>query len=215
MIMTLLIFNNGTPSSESPSTKRRQAIDSSLKQIDLSSPYKQFHQSELPYVDKGQAQAQKKPTIASPKQTLSYINTGKAADSLENRRRLRASHVMTTPAITAMPHELVLKAKQQMSDNDISHLIVINKDQQPLGLINAKDLLTIESPETSFIHSVVDLKVLAVSEDTLVRDIALIFMKYKASALSVVNNEHKVIGIISRSDLLSLLVSGPNQTLKA
>ena len=213
--MTLLIFNNGTPSAEMPNRKRNPVIDYSLKQIDLSSPYKQFQQTELPYVEKEAPQPKKKAAIAYPNQTLSYINTGKAADSLENRRRLRASHVKTTPVITAMPHELVTRAKLLMHDNDISHLVIFNNEHHPLGLINAKDLLAIDSPETSFIHSIVDLKVLAVSEDTLVRDIALIFMKYKSSALSVVNSQHKVVGIISRSDLLSLLVSGPNQTLKA
>lgn len=56
---------------------------------------------------------------------------------------------------------------------------------------------------------------MAVPEDTLVRDIALIFMKHKASAFSVVNADHRVVGIITRTDLLSLLVSGPNQEVTA
>ena len=75
--------------------------------------------------------------------------------------------------------------------------------------------MPLDSPETSFIQSILDFNALAVSEDTLVRDIALIFMKHKASALSVVNADHQVVGIITRTDLLSLLVSGPNQEITA
>jgi len=173
------------------------------------------NQDEISIASKEQIALRQKPAVAYPKQTLSYINTGKVADSLENRRRLLASHVMSSPVITAMPHQLVIKAKQLMQENDISHIVIINNEQQPLGLLTLKQLLAVDSPETSFIQSIVDFNLLAVSEDTLVRDIALIFMKHRASALSVVNQSHQVTGIITRSDLLSLLVSSPNQKFKA
>ena len=213
--MTLLMFNNGTEAAQSDKQERTQARDTSIKQLDFSVRSKPALRHTLADLSQATPTAKKKATIASPNQTLSYINTGKVADSLDNRRRLRASHVMTTPVITAMAHELVSHAKTLMHENDISHIVIINTEQKPLGLINAIELLGVESPQSSFIHSIVDLKVLAVSDDTLVRDIALIFMKYKTSAISVVDQQHTVIGIITRSDLLSLLVSGPNQRIKA
>jgi predicted transcriptional regulator len=110
--------------------------------------------------------------MAAPGQTLSYINTGKSASTLENRRRLSAAHVMSSAVITAVSHDLVSHVQQLMRDNDISHIVIIDNENHPLGMISANDLLKVESPQSSFIQSLLGAKVLAVSEDTLVRDIA-------------------------------------------
>jgi len=213
--MTLLIFNNGTRADPPSDSKQHKAKEHSLKELDLSLASSLPVQPKSDTKKRGQTAFGQTPLIASPKQTLSYISTQKEADSLENRRRLSAAHIMSFPIITAMPHQLVLKAKLLMMESDISHIIIVNKEQQPLGLLTTKEILAIDSPETSFIQSILDSNSMAVSEDTLVRDIALIFMKHKASAFSVVNADHKVVGIITRTDLLSLLVSGPYQEFTA
>ncbi|MFT5707881.1 MAG: CBS domain-containing protein [Oceanospirillaceae bacterium] len=214
--MALLIFNNGTASSAALNNTKSSyfSANSSLKQIDFanSSESKDLYSNDKP---QQQSINQKNPVVASPSQKLSYINTGKTTDSLENRRRLKASHVMTSPVLTAMPHDLVDSAKLLMQENKVSHLVVVDANNTPLGLIKSKDLLAVSSPESVFIQSILNTSLLAVLEDTLVRDIALTFMEYKATAISVVNNNHQLTGIISRSDLLSLLVSSPNQKVKA
>ncbi|MCJ8338013.1 MAG: CBS domain-containing protein [Pseudomonadales bacterium] len=217
--MALLIFNNGTLT---PGVSRRQqtnpgVVNHSLKQLDLSLPLANDYQPQ--YQSQGRQQTagpqKKAATLAAPGQTLSYINTSKTANTLENRRRLSAAHVMSSPVITAVAHDLVSHAQQLMQENDISHIVIIDSENHPLGMISANELLKIESPQSSFIQSMLGAKVLAVSEDTLVRDVAITMMKYKVSAFSVVNARHQVTGIISRSDLLSLLVRGPNQRTTA
>jgi len=213
--MTLLIFNNGTRADPLSGAEQLKPKEHSLKKLYLSLAPSSLLQPESYTQEREQAAFRKKPAVASPKQTLSYTSTQKVVDSLENRRRLSASHIMSFPVITAMPHQLVLQAKLLMTESDISHIIIVNKEQQPLGLLTIKEILAVESPETSFIQSILDFNALAVSEDTLVRDIALIFMKHKASAFAVVNAVHQVVGIITRTDLLSLLVSGPNQETTA
>lgn len=214
--MALLIFNNGTAASPATNNSTKSSVlasRGSIKELDFSSSLPQKHNSpehqEPPKRNPTQA------TVASPNQKLSYINTSKNADSLENRRRLKASHIMTSPVISAMPHDLVSKCQLLMRDNGVSHIVIINRENNPLAIVDETDLLTVNSPESVFIQSILTPKALAVSEDTLVRDVALTFMKYKASSLAVVNSDHQLCGIISRSDLIGLLVSGPNQQLKA
>jgi CBS domain-containing protein len=152
---------------------------------------------------------------ASPNQTQSYINTGNVVDSLENRRRLMATHVMSSPVHTAMPHQLVAHAKKTLLDNNVSHIVIVNAQGNPLGMISAKDISKVASPESSFIQKIFDAKAMAVTEDTLVREIALSFIRHKIKVLTVVNDSHQVTGIVSQSDLLSLLVNGPNQVVTA
>ncbi|MEH6443573.1 MAG: CBS domain-containing protein [Oceanospirillaceae bacterium] len=214
--MALLIFNNGTAASAASNNTKSSYLtaNSSLKQMDFSNP----SENKKPYVNDKLPQQninQKNPIIASPGQKSSYINTGKSTDSLENRRRLKASHVMSSPVLTATPHDLVDNAKLLMQENKVSHLVIVTANNTPLGLINSEDLLKVSSPESVFIQTILNPSLLAVSEDTLVRDIALTFMEYKATAIAVVNSNHQLTGIISRSDLLSLLVSSPNQQIKA
>jgi CBS domain-containing protein len=127
--MTLLIFNNGThadPPSDAEQIKPKQHA---LKKLDLSLPSSSLKHSEPFTKEREQSAFRQTPVIASPIQTLSYTSTQKVADSLENRRRLSAAHIMSFPVITAMPHQLVLKAKLLMAESDISHIIIVNKEQ--------------------------------------------------------------------------------------
>ena len=101
-----------------------------------------------------------------------------------------------------------------MQDNDISHIVVVDAQKKPLGLITSTEVMHVEYPESSFIQNILDPSVLAVSSETLVRDIALTFMKYKPTAIAVVNEQQQLIGIVCRSDLMSLLVSSPTQQIR-
>ena len=121
---------------------------------------------------------------------------------------------MSTPAVTVKPQGLVEQAQQLMQDNDISHIVVVNPQNNPLGLITSTEIMQVEYPKSCFIQNILDPSVLAVSSETLVRDIALTFMKYKPTAIAVVDEQQQIIGIICRSDLMSLLVSSPTQQIK-
>lgn len=144
-----------------------------------------------------------------------YEETGKKSDSLQDRRRLSAIHVMSSPVVTANQYDTIADSWLKMQQEEIDHLIVINSQGHPLGAVTGGELLKYGQDSNSFIENLLDRALIAVSTDTLVREIALIFMEQKVSCVPVVNQDHQVIGIVCRSDLLSLLVSGPNLEQKA
>jgi len=139
-----------------------------------------------------------------------YEETGRKSDSLQDRRRLMALHVMSSPPITVGQFETVKKAWETLQSEEIDHLIVVNSRGFPLGIVTGGDLLRYGSHSESFIENLLHPPLVAVSPETLVREIALIFMEQKVSSVPVVNKAHQVVGIVCRSDLLRLLVSGPN-----
>ncbi|MBT3147344.1 CBS domain-containing protein [Neptunomonas phycophila] len=139
-----------------------------------------------------------------------YQETSRKSDSLQDRRRLNAIHVMSAPVITTSQFDTVKNALQKMHTEDIDHLVVVNNSGHPLGVVTDGELLRHGAESNSFIENLLTNSLVAVSPDTLVRDIALIFMEQKVSCVPVINSEHQVAGIICRSDLLRLLVSGPN-----
>ena len=113
--MTLLFFNNGTHADSPSGAEQIKPTQHTLKEV---RPVLTFIflliQPESYTKEREQSALRQKPVVASPIQTLSYTSTQKVADSLENRRRLSAAHIMSFPVITAMPHQLVLKAKLLM-----------------------------------------------------------------------------------------------------
>lgn len=154
------------------------------------------------------------PSVAQTRSTVTssrlYEETGRKSDSLQDRRRLMALHVMSSPPITVGQFETVKKAWETLQSEEIDHLIVVNSRGFPLGIITGGDLLRYGSHSESFIENLLHPPLVAVSPETLVREIALIFMEQKVSSVPVVNKAHQVVGIVCRSDLLRLLVSGPN-----
>lgn len=139
-----------------------------------------------------------------------YEETGRKSDSLQDRRRLSAIHVMSSPVVTANQYDTIADSWLKMQQEEIDHLIVVNSQGNPMGAITGGELLKYGQDSKSFIENLLNKPLIAVSTDTLVRDIALIFMEQKVSCVPVVNDDHQVVGIVCRSDLLSLLVSGPN-----
>lgn len=102
-----------------------------------------------------------------------------------------------------------------MQKAEIDHLVVVNSQGHPMGIITGGDLLRYGQNSTSFVENLLNNSLIAVSPETLVREIALIFMEHKVSSVPVVNANHQVVGIVCRSDLLRLLVSGPNLEQRA
>ncbi|MGB1239674.1 MAG: HPP family protein [Pseudomonadales bacterium] len=203
--MALMIFDKGVPSP----AKLRETPHSSIVPLQLNAVRTSARQSR-----NTQAIYTKPHPSATSNQTQSY-QVQESADSLDNRRRLNAAHIMSSPVQTVTVHDLVTHAKDLMTEKDISHLIVVDPQQRPLTILNYASLLKIDKPEHKFVQHLLTEHTLAVSADTLVRDIALSFVKYKATAIAVVDKQPSVVGIIARSDLLNLLVSGPNQQLWA
>lgn len=139
-----------------------------------------------------------------------YEETGRKSDTLEDRRRLIALHVMSAPVVTVGQFDTIKFAWNLMQKENINHLVIVNSSDHPLGVLTGENLLRSGSDSSSFVDNLLNRALIAVSPDTLVREIALIFMEQKVSCVPVVDEGHSVVGIVCRSDLLRLLVSGPN-----
>ena len=156
--------------------------------------------------------ATEKPTFQGMFKNMNVIKKpSPQKDTLHNRRQLAAREIMISPVITAVSHDLVLQVTQSLLAANVSHVVAIDAEQHPIGIINISTLLATQFPDTRFIRQFCGSSVLAVQEHTLVRDIAAIFINYKATAICVVNQQHQLSGIICRVDLRNLLVGAPNK----
>ncbi len=139
--------------------------------------------------------------------TQAYQST---ASSVSDRRRLAVSHIMSSPVHSVSADTMVSVAWERMTELQIRHLVVTSDDGRPLGLLSEKDLFRLEQQKGIRVSEVYSRQLIAASPDTLVRQVANSFIENSINSMPVVDDTDKVIGIVCRTDLLRLLVSGPN-----
>jgi CBS domain-containing protein len=145
-----------------------------------------------------------------------------------------AKDIMTKDVITVGPNEKVEKAAKILLENKISGIPVVDEDNHVLGVITEKDLMIkaselkvpfyltlfdsiifLENPirfnndikkyTASDVKEAMTDKVYTVEEDTPVTEVVAIMQKRRVNRVPVLRHG-KLIGIISRNDILKAMV---------
>jgi CBS domain-containing protein len=133
--------------------------------------------------------------------------------------RTRVRDIMTSPAITIAPDTPVPTAMTLMRDHNIRHLPVVEHGRL-VGIISRGDLreasisaaVNADIYELNFmlhkltVARLMSRKVLTVTPDALVVHAAEMMTENKIACLPAVDPSGAVIGIITESDLLKMLV---------
>jgi len=117
---------------------------------------------------------------------------------------------MSSPVHSVTAESLISDAWEKMKQLEIRHLVVSSHDGRPLGLLSEKDLFSLKPEKGATVSEIYSRQLIAASPDTLVRQVANSFIENNINSMPVVDEEDKVVGIVCRTDLLRLLVSGPN-----
>ncbi|MGI5912294.1 MAG: CBS domain-containing protein [Syntrophomonadaceae bacterium] len=145
-----------------------------------------------------------------------------------------AREIMTKEVITAKPDDNIDEVARILLENKISGIPVINAEKQVIGIISEKDLMIkaselkipfyitlfdsiifMENPirfkedikrfTASQVKDVMNKKVIVVEEDTPVSQIVQIMQNKRINRVPVTRHG-KLVGIISRNDILKTLV---------
>lgn len=144
-----------------------------------------------------------------------YLDTERKSDTLQERRKLQAMHIMSSPVISIPPQGTIFRALALMDQAAVDHIVIVDEEFKPLSLLHRKHLEEAKINGLIVISHVMIEEFSAVTGDTLVRDIAKFFITHKLSAMPVVDQDNKhLLGIICRPDLMRLLISGPNVELE-
>ena len=146
-----------------------------------------------------------------------------------------AKDIMTTPVITVTPETDIKTLATLLTKNYISGAPVVDKKETLLGIVTESDLLLTEKPihiPTFFIlldtlvylenpfkmdkelkeltaRTVADIytqNCLTATPDTPVDKVASMMVAEKRYLLPVIDQDKQVIGIISRTDMMSLII---------
>jgi CBS domain-containing protein len=133
---------------------------------------------------------------------------------------MRASQVMTTPAVTVWPETPIKEAARILTEKRISALPVVDSNGDVLGIVSEADLIALETqpdPRSqltpippraerlpSTVGEVMTKDVLSISEETDIGVAAQQMLEAGVKRLPVLRGR-QVVGILSRRDLLKVL----------
>lgn len=136
-----------------------------------------------------------------------YEETSKAGKPKTARPVLRAQQIMTFPVQTITTTASLRQAWLQLEEHNIAHLVVLDDNERPVGLISRADILEHGTDSTVTIAVVYQKQMVAATLETELSQIASTFVNYPISAIPVISEKDELLGIISRTDLVRLLIN--------
>lgn len=127
---------------------------------------------------------------------------------------------MSTDVITITTETTLPEAHQIMTNEEIRRLPVVDKDGHLVGIVTIGDIRSAEpSPATSLsiwemnylltnlkIEKIMTRNPKTIRADATIGEAARMMLEYRVSGLPVVDADHRVVGIITESDIFSMVV---------
>ena len=119
-----------------------------------------------------------------------------------------AGSLMTTEYVSLRPgmtvEEAILRIRRQGVDKETIYTCYVTKDRKLLGLVTVKDLLLADDDETK-IEEIMLTNLISVTTHTDQEEVAHMFGKYDFLALPVVDNENRMVGIVTFDDAMDVM----------
>ena len=119
-----------------------------------------------------------------------------------------AGSLMTTEYVSLRPgmtvEEAILRIRRQGVDKETIYTCYVTKDRKLLGLVTVKDLLLADDDETK-IEEIMITNLISVTTHTDQEEVAHMFGKYDFLALPVVDNENRMVGIVTFDDAMDVM----------
>ena len=119
-----------------------------------------------------------------------------------------AGALMTTEYVSLRPHmtveESILRIRRQGVDKETIYTCYVTKDRKLLGIVTVKDLLLAEDDEMRIEDMMLE-NFISVTTHTDQEEVARMFSKYNFLALPVVDNENRMVGIVTFDDAMDVM----------
>ena len=132
----------------------------------------------------------------------------------------RASEVMTKGLVTLSPEDTLGQAWNLVSRRRFRHIPIVNKEKVPVGIISDRDVLNegslivqgvmLEERDALLkrkVSSIMKKRLLSASPDTSIREIAKVMFDERVGSMLIVDEKRKLLGIVTRSDILRVLTN--------
>lgn len=132
----------------------------------------------------------------------------------EGRQLLYASEIMSSPVLTLSPSLSVAEGWRSFQKGGVRHMPVLSQEGQIIGIVSERDLLKklniqgsqLQGGNDATIADIMTRQVITADKETDIRRIARAMFESHIGTMPIVDNEKRLIGIITRSDILFALI---------
>ena len=124
------------------------------------------------------------------------------------RKEPTVRELMRREVVTAKPNEKVEEAARKLIVKGIDHLPVIAEDGRLVGIVTSWDLARAIAERRRILSEIMTRRVVTAREDETIDAVAWRMAQHNISGMPVVDEEKKVIGIITTDDISKKLVEG-------
>lgn len=117
---------------------------------------------------------------------------------------MNAKEIMTRDIITVSPSMKIKDLAMTLIKNQISGAPVAGKDGKILGVVSEADIIGKKGKD---VRAIMSKKVISVSEDATVEEVAQLMTTHAIKRLPVMNGA-AIVGIVSRADIVSAIAQG-------
>ncbi|NVK42632.1 MAG: CBS domain-containing protein [Oceanospirillaceae bacterium] len=121
---------------------------------------------------------------------------------------LPATLYMSAPVQWITRNASIADARDRMRNLRIEHLVVMSPQERPLGIVSYSQLERSGQHPMVSVASIYSRHLIAASPDTEASQLAATFVEYEVGAIPIVDSRDRLVGIVTRTDLLRLLISG-------
>ena len=119
-----------------------------------------------------------------------------------------AGSIMTTEYVTLRPNmtvgESILRIRRTGVDKETIYTCYVTDNRTLLGLVTVKDLLLAEDDDTP-IREIMQTHIISATTHTDQEEVARMFAKYNFLAIPVVDNENRLVGIVTFDDAMDVM----------
>ncbi len=134
---------------------------------------------------------------------------------------VHAHQIMNTPVQAVQLNTPLIDAWKVIQESNIRQLPVVDQHQRILGVVADKDIMKkinlvngeILESNTDIIHQIISEEVISCNTMTDIRRIARIMAVFHTGAIPIVIEEGRVVGIVTRGDILRGFVDHPRLNL--
>jgi len=157
-------------------------------------------------------------TIVSSKAVQAY----REMRNLNQREPIYHAHQLMSHPVSTVPIEMsILDAQRYFHERKLHQMPVINAQQHIVGMLSLEDLLqfiVIDDGQIQYVDGkgvadAMSREVITADPVSDIRRIAQVMLEYHLDAVPVVDEQDALIGIVSRSDVLRVVINDPPLTL--
>lgn len=126
--------------------------------------------------------------------------------------QLKVSDIMTTDVVTARPDETIVDAARKMAENKIGSVIVVDDTGTIIGIVTEGDIVRRVvarglDPSQTIVETIMTRNPVTIYEDASLSDASELMKRKGIGHLPVVNENGRLVGIITRSDIVRIAPS--------